>query len=152
MVLPAQIICAGLPAEVFRGWGAGRGNRTRDCRTATPPAVFTIYQGCGSASGPGFSPFMVIRILLLIKGSTDPLGLHFYPPRLRCNRPRPSEAPIFSFWSPWILILIRNRNRVHFPKQCGSATLVGWWAPVSEMAATVTMYGIVWICYCTIWI
>jgi hypothetical protein len=34
-----QIICTGLPAEVFRGWGAGRGNRTRDSRTAVRRAI-----------------------------------------------------------------------------------------------------------------
>jgi hypothetical protein len=34
-----QIIRAGLPAEVFRGRDAGRGNRTQDCRSAVQRAI-----------------------------------------------------------------------------------------------------------------
>ncbi len=57
---------------------------------------------------------MRIRIVVLIKvmqiceyWSTDPPGLHFEPPRLRCERPLPSTAPFeplkllnFDFYMP----------------------------------------------------
>ncbi len=65
-----QIICDGLPAEVFWGRGAGRGNRTRDCRTAVqratvnlcfsyldlcPPNLMCAEEAAAEAGHPGVS-------------------------------------------------------------------------------------------------